>query len=143
MSGSRHKPSSPGPVWSPKPQHLHIIKWPPKAARFCDTELEPRSSFICQGFITLIHCGGVQSLFATPWTEALQASLFFPISWSLLKLKSTDSVMPSNHLIFCCPLFFLPLIFPSIRAFSNELALHIRCQNIRASVLVLPVNIQG
>ena len=142
MSGSRHKPSSPGPIWNPEPQHLHIIKWPSKAARLCDAEVEPGSSFICQWFIVLIHCG-VQSLFATPWTEALQASLSFPISWSLLKLMSTESVIPSKHLIFCCPLFFLPLIFPSIRVFSNESALHIRCQSIRASVSVLPMNTQG
>ena len=120
-----------------------IIKWPSKAARLCDTEVEPGSSSTCQWFTVLIHCGVVQSLFETPWTEALQASLSFPTSWSLLKLMSTESVMPSHHLIFCCPLFFLPLIFPSIRVFSNELAPHIRSQNIRASALVLPVNIQG
>ena len=55
-----------------------------------------------------------------------QASLFFTISQSLLKLKSIDSVMPSNHLILCCPLLLLPSIFHSIRVFSSELALHIR-----------------
>ena len=62
----------------------------------------------------------------TPWTVARQASLSFTISWSLFKLTSIESVMPSNHLILCHPLFLLPSIFPSIRAFSNELALHIR-----------------
>ena len=62
----------------------------------------------------------------TRWTTAHQASLSFTISWSLLKLKSTELVMPSNHLILCCPLLLLPPIFPSIRVFSNELALHIR-----------------
>ena len=55
-----------------------------------------------------------------------QASLSFTISQSLLKLISIESVMPSNHLILCCPLLLLPSIFPSIRVFSNELALHIR-----------------
>ena len=65
-------------------------------------------------------------LFSTPWTAARQASLSFTISRSLLKLKSIESVMPSNHLIFCCPLLLLPSIFPSIRVFSNESALHIR-----------------
>ena len=62
----------------------------------------------------------------TPWTAACQAFLSFPISWSWCKLKCIDSVMPSNHLIICCPLLFLPSIFPSIRVFSNESALHIR-----------------
>ena len=62
----------------------------------------------------------------TPWTAALQASLSFTISQRLLKFMSIESVMPSNHLILCHPLLFLPSIFPSIRVFSNELALHIR-----------------
>ena len=62
----------------------------------------------------------------TPRTAAPQASLFFTISWSLLKLMSIESVMPSNHLILCHPLLLLPSIFPSIRVFSSELALRIR-----------------
>ena len=61
----------------------------------------------------------------TPCTEAHQASLSFSIAWSLLKLMSVESVMPSNHLILCHPLLFLPSISPSIRVFSNELALGI------------------
>ena len=65
-------------------------------------------------------------LFATTWTAAHQASLSFTISQSLLKLMSTESVMPFNHLAFCCPLLLLPSIFPSIRVFSKEPALHIR-----------------
>ena len=73
----------------------------------------------------------VQSLsrvrfFATPWTAALQASLSITNSWSLLKLMSIESVMPSNHLILCLPLFLPPLIILSIRVFSNESALRIR-----------------
>ena len=64
-------------------------------------------------------------LFATPWTAAHQASLSITNSWSLLRLMSIESVMPSNHLILCRPLL-LPSIFPSIRVFSNESALHIR-----------------
>ena len=60
-------------------------------------------------------------LLVTPWTAACLASLFFIISQSLLELMSIDSVMPSNHLILCCPLL-LPSIFPSFRVFSNELA---------------------
>ena len=59
-------------------------------------------------------------LFATPWTTAHQASLSFTIFWSLLKLMSIESVMPSNHLILCHPLLLLPSIFHSIRVFSNE-----------------------
>ena len=65
-------------------------------------------------------------LFATPWTAACQASLSCTIFWSLLKFMSIVSVMPSNHLILCCPLLLLPSIFPSIRIFYNELALCIR-----------------
>ena len=65
-------------------------------------------------------------LFATPWTAACQASLSIANSQSLPKLMSIESVMPSNHLILCCPLLLLPSIFPSIRVFSNESALHIR-----------------
>jgi len=65
-------------------------------------------------------------LFATPWTAACQASLSFTISWSLLKLTSIELVMPSNHLILCHPLLFLPSIFLSIRVFSKESALRIR-----------------
>ena len=64
-------------------------------------------------------------LFVTLWTAACQASLFFTISQSLLKRMSIESVMPSNHLILCCPLLLLPSIFPSIRVSSKELALHI------------------
>ena len=65
-------------------------------------------------------------LFVTPWTAALQASLSFTVSHSLLKLMSVESVMPSNPLILCHPLLLLPLIFPSIRVFSNEWAFHTR-----------------
>ena len=64
--------------------------------------------------------------FLTPRSAELQAFLSFTISLCLLKLTSRESVMPSNHLIFCCPLLLLPSIFPSIRVFSNELALQIR-----------------
>ena len=65
-------------------------------------------------------------LFVTPWTAAHQASLSITNAWSLLKLMSIESVMPSNHLILCCPLLLLPSIFPSIRVFSSESVLHIR-----------------
>ena len=62
----------------------------------------------------------------TPWTTASQASLFFTISWSLLKLMSIESLMPSNHLILCCHFLLLPSIFLSVRVFSSESALCIR-----------------
>jgi len=65
-------------------------------------------------------------LFATPWTMTRQASLTFTISWSLLKLMSSELVMPSYHLVLCRSLLFPPSIFPSIRVFSNELSLHIK-----------------
>ena len=75
--------------------------------------------------------GSVQSLncvwlFPTPWTVGRQASLSITTSWSLLKLRSTELVMPSNHLILCHPLLLLPSIFLSIRDFSNESVLCIR-----------------
>ena len=84
-------------------------------------------------------------LFATPWTAACKTSLFFTFPKSLLKLMSTESVMLSNHLILCPSLPLLPSIFPSIRVFSNESALHIRWQNTgaSASASVLPMNMQG
>ena len=74
------------------------------------------------------YCSVAQSvqLFTILWTGARQASLSFTISWSLLKLMSIESVMPSNHLILCHPLLLLPSIFPSIRISSSESALHIR-----------------
>ena len=85
---------------------------------------------ICIRYMSL-QFSSVQSLscvwlFATPWTAAHQASLSITNSWSLPKLMSIESVIPSNHLILCYPLLLLPLIFPSIRVFSNESALCIR-----------------
>ena len=65
-------------------------------------------------------------LFATPSTAAHQASLSLTNSWSLLKLMSIKSVMPSNRLILCHPLLLLPSVFPSIRVFSDESVIHIR-----------------
>ena len=81
----------------------------------------------------IFHCefSSVQSLscvqlFVTPWTATCQSSLSITNSWSLFKLMSIESVMPSNHLILCNPLLLLPSIFPNIRVFSNESDLHIR-----------------
>ena len=81
-------------------------------------------------------------LFVTSWTAAHQASLSFTISWSLLKLMSLKSVMPSNHLILCHPLLLPPSIFPSIRVFSSESASSGQNIGASASASVLPVNIQ-
>ena len=66
-------------------------------------------------------------LSATPWIAVCQASLSITISRSSLRLTSIESVMPSSHLILCRPLLLLPLISPSIRVFSNESTLHMRC----------------
>ena len=76
--------------------------------------------------IQLVQSLSHVQLFATPWTAACQASLSITNSQSLLKLMSIQSVMPSNHLILCHPLPFLPSIFPSIRVFSNKSAFRIR-----------------
>ena len=102
-------------------------------------------------FTTIIHDVAVVQLLshvrllATLWTTARQASLSFTISLSLLKLRSIESVMPSNHFNLCHSLLFLPLIFPSIMVFSNKLALCIRQPSIgaSASASVLIMNIQG
>ena len=71
----------------------------------------------------------MSSSFVTLWTAACQASLSITNSWTLLKLMFIDSVMPSNHLILCCPLLLLPSVSPSIRDFSNESLLCIRWPN--------------
>ena len=89
------------------------------------------SLFILNTFY--IHFSSVQLLshvwlLATPWAVACQASLSITNSQTLLRLMSIKSVMPSNHLILCCPLLLPPSIFPSIRVFSNESVLHIRWQ---------------
>ena len=84
-------------------------------------------------------------LFATPWTAAHQASLFFTISWSLLKLMSIESVMPSNHLIFCRLFSSCPQSFPEPGSFlvSQLFASGGRSIGALASASVLPMNIQG
>ena len=102
---------------------------------FCsDSYLIPRPQSTTFAIVQLLSC---VRLFATPWTAARQASLFFTISLSLLKLMSLESVMPSNHLILCHPLLLLPSIFPRLRVFSNELTLHIgypKCWNFSFSI---------
>ena len=98
------------------------------------TELLPRSKCLLISWLqspSAVIFSSVQSLsriqlFATPWTTARQASLSISNSWSSPKPMSIESVMPSNHLILCHPLLLLPSIFPSIKVFSDESALHIR-----------------
>ena len=79
--------------------------------------------------------------FTTPWTAARQASLSITNSWILLKLMSIESVIPSNRIIICFPFLPLPSVFPSIRVFSNESVLHIRCPKYwRFSFNISPSN---
>ena len=78
-------------------------------------------------------------LFATAWTAAGQASLSFTVSQSLLKFMSIETVMPSNHLILCCPLLLLPSIFPSIRVFSNELVLQLIRHHLKDRAWAVPL----
>ena len=85
----------------------------------------PYSTGNCIQYVAVVQPLSCVRLRATPWTAAHQTSLSFTISWGLLKLTAIESVR-SNHLILCHPLLLLPTIFPSIRVFSNESALHIR-----------------
>ena len=115
--------------------------------------LSPQKSCVYDKTHLIFHfaCGpfsSVQSLshdrlFVTPWIAAHQASLFIINSWSSLRFTSIESVMPSNHLILCCLCLLLPSIFPRIRVFSNESALHIRWPKYWnfTSASVLPMNI--
>ena len=96
-------------TWSPALQADSLPSQPPVLVQFSSVQV-----LSCVRF------------FASPWTEARQASLSITNFRSLLKLMSIKSVMPSNHLILCRPLLLLPSIFPSIRIFSNESVLCIR-----------------
>ena len=93
--------------------------------------------------VLLIQLLSHVQFFVTPWTVACQVSLSFTNSWSFLKLMSIESVMPSNHLILCCPHVLLASIFLSIRVFSSDLALHISWPKYWSLALasVLPINI--
>ena len=107
-----------------RPRHKSELlppTWPSTMAarsflRYFILQKYPNSVFVVQ---LLSHAW----LLATPRAAACQTSLSFTISWSLFKLMSTESVMPSNHLVLCLPLLLLPSLFSSIRLFSNELAL--------------------
>ena len=97
--------------------------------------------YIYGGILLLFLFSHSVWLFVTPWTVALQASLSFTISWSLLRLTSIKLIMPSNHLILCCPLLLLPSIFPSIRVSFSESVLWISSIGVSVSASVLPVSI--
>ena len=86
----------------------------------------PRCYWFFMTWFSSVQSLSHEQLFATPWTAACQASLSITNSRSPPKPMSIELVMPSNHLILCCPPLFLPSIFPSIRIFSNESARHIR-----------------
>ena len=115
-----------------KSKHIGIIPCPfISVTSMAALELQ-RQGWIAVAEILGPQFSSVQSfscvrLFATPWTAACQASLSITNSQSLLKLMSIELVMPSNHLILCRPLLLLPSIIPSIRVFSNESVLCIRC----------------
>ena len=119
---------------------------------FCETlvpSLSPSLSMVFFGgdwspILFVVHLLSCVQLFATPWTATHQASLSFTVFQSLLKLMSIEVVMPSNHLILCCPLLLLPSVFVSIRVFF-ELTVHINCWSIgaSASASALSMNTQG
>ena len=88
--------------------------------------LPPHPFLVYISLISSVQLLSHVQLFVIPWTAACQASLSITNSWSLLKLMFIESVMPSNHLILCCPLLLMPSIFPSIRVFSNESVLCIK-----------------
>ena len=94
--------------------------------------------------VAIVHLLSPVQLFGTPWTTACKSFLSLTIFLSLVKLMSIESRMSNNHLILYCPLLLLPSIFPSMRIFSNESALHIRWSKYwaSASASVLPMNIQ-
>jgi len=79
-------------------------------------------------------------LFATPWTETCQASLSITISQSLLKLVPIESVIPSNHVIFCRPLLLLPSIFPRVMVFSRVSSMHQMAKDCSFSFSISPSN---
>ena len=122
-----------------------ILKW-----SFNRLHVDIPSKRLKMLIVLCIFISSVQSfshiwLFATPWTEAHQASMPFTNSQSLLKLMSIKPVMISSHLILCHSLLFLHSVFPNIRVFSSEFVLHIRWPNIgvSTSASVLPANIQN
>ena len=111
----------------------HWLMWKPgnpeikgEALMDYDSFSVARWLYLYVGGFVVVHSISWVQLSVTLWSGARQASLSFTISQNLLKFMSTQSVMPSKHLILCRPLLLLPSVLPSIRVFSNESALHIR-----------------
>ena len=103
-------------IWEVQSWNTQFIKWKTWLAAQCKGKDSFQFSSVTQSY----------RFFETPWTAACQTSLSITNSRSLLKLMSTELVMPSNHLILCRPLLLPPSIFPSVRVFSNESVLWIR-----------------
>ena len=106
-----------------------LFSWAPKSLQTVTAAMKLKDTCSLEGKLWQTFVVQLLSsvwLFATPRTAACQASLSIANYWSLCKLLSIESVMPSKHLILCHPLLLLPSIFPSIRVFSNESVLHIR-----------------
>ena len=101
-------------TWDPLLQCLYLDKCLLETKKHCFVFVKYKETVVVQ---SLSHV----QLFVTPWTAARQASLYFTVSWNLLKLMSIKLVMPSNHLVLCCPLLLLPSVF---RVFCNESALY-------------------
>ena len=112
--------------YSLKSSHPHLLPLSPKV---CSLHLcllcRPACGIVVTIFLVVQLLSHIR-LFVMPWTVACQTFLSFAMSWSLLKLMSIESVMPSNHLVHCHPLLLLPSVFPSIGVFSNESVLRIR-----------------
>ena len=104
----------------PSDELVEVINlWPSLTRRVLTSSICYRFSFIAVQSLSHVQ------LFENPWTAACQAYLSITIPWSLLKLMSINSVIPSNHSILCCPLLLLPSIFPSIRVFFSESAFYL------------------
>ena len=101
-----------------------VNKWKRPLKLLSSIEEKEKSSFgptPCSSLSFFVQLSSCAQLFVTPWTATYQASLFYTNSWSLLKFVLIDSVMISNHLIFCHPLLLMPSIFPIIRVFQLTL----------------------
>ena len=116
----------PNPGINPRSPALHVDSCKEDAINRKGSQINSLKTLQVSSYTQLVQLLSHVRLFMTPWIAAHQASLSITNSQSLLKLMSIESVMPSNHLILCCPLLLLPSIFPSIRVFSNELALRVK-----------------
>ena len=112
-------------IWEVPPVGMSVIKKPSSIKYWGSCgKRKPLAQLVVVLFV--VQSPSCVQFFETLWTAAPQVPLSLTISWSLLKFMSIESVMLSNHLILCCPLFLLPPIFPSIRVFSKKSALYIR-----------------